>query len=156
MRDEFEAAAEEAADVGLAEAELGLEGSVAEVEDLAGVRLAGEEALLREGDAGDIRDHVFAHAVAAAGVGEEAGGFLGGFDYKGRAIAGSDGFAGAELDAFEHGGAEGVEAFLAGAGEGDLDAFGDGVDVRDEAEPEFGLTFTQIALADDSERHRAT
>jgi hypothetical protein len=28
--------------------------------------------------------------------------------------------------------------------------------VRDEAEPEFGLTFTQIALADDSERHRAT
>jgi hypothetical protein len=75
---------------------------------------------------------------------------LDGFDGERGAVAGSDGFADAELDAFEHGGAEGVEAVFAGGGEFDADAFGRGIDARNDAKTQFGFPFTHATLANDA------
>ena len=153
VRDEFEASAEEAADFGGAEFGLGLECAVAEIEDFAFVDLSGEEAFLGEGDAGDVGDGVFADAfVARAEIEKEAGRsgvVFDGFDGEGEAVAGGDGFAGAELDAFQDGGAEGVKAVFAGGGELDADAFGGFVHGGDDAETELGFAFAHAALADD-------
>ena len=150
VRDEFEASAEKTADRGLAEAGLGLKRAVAEVEDFAGIGLAGHEALLREADAGDVGEGVFADAATGAEVGEEPPVVLEGVDGERGAVAGGDGFADAELDAFQHGGAEGVEAVFAGGGELDADAFGRGIDARNDAETQFGFPLTHATLANDA------
>jgi hypothetical protein len=150
VRDEFEATAEETAHVGLAEFCLGLERAVAEVEDFAGVGLTGHEALLREIDARDVGNGVFAHAAAGAKIGEQAGGFLDGVDGERGAIARGEGLAGAELHAFQHRRAEGVEAIFAGGGEFDPDAFRRRIDARDHAETELGLPFTHTTLTNDA------
>ena len=115
------------------------------------IRLTGEEPLGGGADAGDVGDAVLADAFAAAGVGQEAF-FLGdGLDGEGGAVAGGEGVAGAEDDALQDGGAAGVDAALAGGGKVDGDAVG--IELRDHAEPEFGLAFTEAALADGTERH---
>ena len=150
MRDEFEPPAEETAHVGRAEFRLRLKRAVAEIEDFAGIGLAGHEALLREIDAGDIGDGVLAHAAAGAEVGEEACAILDGVDGERGAIAGSDGFAGAELHALQHRRAERVEAILAGGGEFDADAFRSGIDARDHAETQLGFPFAHATLSNDT------
>ena len=151
VRNEFEPATEKAADVGLAKLRLRLERAIAEVEDLAGIGLAGQEAFLREIDAGDIGEGVLAHAAAGAHVGEAAGGLLDGVDGERGAVAGGDGFAGAKLHALEHGRAEGVEALFPRGGELHADAFRRRVDGRDQAEAQLGFPFAQATLSDDAQ-----
>src|SRR5690606_37491963 len=116
VRDEVDAAAEEAAHLGLAETIAGIERAQAQVEHLGRIGLAGEQTLGRGADAGDVGDGVLAHAATAADIDEQAGLLFDRLDGETRAVAGRDGFAFAELHAFEHGGASGVNAFFAGGG----------------------------------------
>ena len=149
---EVDAAAEEAANLGLAETVGGLKSAEAEIEDLGGVGLFGHEAFGGGGDTGDVGDGVFAHALAfGADVGGQAGGFLDRADGELGADAGGHGFAGGELDALQDGRAAGINAFLAGGGELDRDA--GAVELGDLAEAEFGFTFTDAALSDKTKRH---
>ena len=151
MRDELDASAEEAADVRLAEAGLSVQGLEAEIEDLALVSLASEQALGGGADAGDIRDGVLAHALAGSDVGQQAALVDDLLDRERLALARGDGLAGEELHALEDGGTQRVEPLLLGGGKGDGDAAG--LDARDEAETQFGFTFTDTALTDHTERH---
>ncbi len=166
VRDEFEASAEVAAHVGLAEAGLCLECAQAQVKNFSGLDLAGEEAFGRGTDAGDVGEFVFADAAGGMGgagggeVNEEAGGlrvFFDGFDVEGGAVAGGEGVAGVESHAFEHGGAEGVEAAFAGGGVTDSNAALRAVHARDESKAKLWLALTHATLSDLSNgfRHAA-
>ena len=99
MRDELDASAEEAADVRLAEAGLGVQGLEAEIEDLALVSLASEQALGGGAYAGDIRDGVLAHALAGSDVGQQDALVDDLLDRERLALARGDGIAGEELHA---------------------------------------------------------
>jgi hypothetical protein len=151
VRDEFDAAAQKTADLGLAETRLGLQRTVAEIEDFARIGLAGHEALLREIDAGDVGDFVFTHALAGGDIGDEPGRFLDGFDREGGPFPGRDAFARAELHALQHGRAEGVEAFFSSGGECDGDAFRRDVDGCNHAESQLGFPFAQATLSNDAQ-----
>ena len=150
MRDKFEPATQETAYIGLAELGLRLERTIAQVEDFAGIGLASQESLLRQRHAGDVGEGIFAHASAAAKVGEETGGVLDRIDGERHAVPGGDGLAHTELHAFQHGRAEGVEPIFSAGGKFDADAFRRRIDARNHAEPQFRFPLTHTTLANDT------
>ena len=153
MRDQFDASAEKTADVRLAEFGLRLECPAPEVEYLARIDLAGHQPLLRQADAGDIRDRILADLPPAAGVNDDAVLLGGRLDYEGDAVAHLHGFARLELDALQDRGAEGVKAVLLGGGKLHGDPPRPGIDGYDQPETQFRFPFAHASLADNTRRH---
>ncbi len=144
MRDQVNAATEEAAGGGAAEGAAAFEGAEAEFEGAGVVDLTGEEAILRFAEADGVGELGFVDFAVVGLVDDEAVFFRDGGDGVLKVVVSFDGVADLEADAAEGGGLEGVLAVFVGSGEEDLEPAEAGFE--DHAESEFWFCVTDPSL----------